>query len=369
MAMIANSDVSVATIRDVLNAAGGSVSNDTTSFFTANAKINPYSKHKPVVLSVNFCQDFDSSRSDYDADWWLGLSQQCGLVAIPLNSVTELPNAYDGNMNGWNYEIPSGGQSKPMRLGDFCGYDTDATPPMYNFKVYDMANSSNADKLAASIYVVPSGSTSISFLDMPIIKNYYFGVYLKKNSSTVYTVNTNTTSISAGINSVNINPYQLSTGTYTAYPFIAEEKQSQSQPSMTNILYALPGVTPLTLRVMSTADQYVVTVTVKTALASRLTLTISITNNTSSSKTFTNNTLRVRTKGTSFDDPLTSDDYDEILGNITVSANSTHTFSHIVMLTGYIELQSGGVVYLSLDSANIVKSDTYTVSDSGGEIT
>lgn len=367
MAMIANSDVSVATIRDVLNAAGGSVSNDATSFFTANAKINWASKHKPVIYAKNFCQDFDSSRADYDATWWLGVSQKCGLEAIPLNSVDSLPSVYDGNMNGWNYPLPSGGSSQPYRLGDFLGYDTDANNPMYNMNVHDLASSSNAEKLAMSIYIVGSGTSGISFLDMPVLKNYYLGLYLKHNTATNYTVNTGTTPITAGLNSININPYGMRTGVYTAYPFIAEEKQTQNQPTMTNIIYAIPGIQPLTLTVMSNADMYTISLQVMSATSLSIRVRITIVNNTSSSKTFTNNRLRIRMKGTSFDAPLTSDDYDAALDNITVEGNSTKNITQTANISGLIELQSGGIVYLSLDSASIIDSESYTIS-SGGDI-
>lgn len=367
MAMIANSDVSVATIRDVLNAAGGSVSNDATSFFTANAKINWASKHKPVIYAKNFCQDLHRGDSDYDETWWLGTSRMCGLTAVELNSVDSLPSVYDGNMNGWSYPLPSGGSSQPYRLGDFLGYDTDANSPMYSMKVHDLASSSNAENLAMSIIIAGSGTSGISFLDMPILKNYYLGLYLKHNTYTNYTVNTETTPISAGLHSININPYGMRAGVYTAYPFIAEEIQTQNQPTMTNIIYAIPGIQPLTLNVMSTTDMYTINLQVMSATSSSIRVRITIVNNTSSSKTFTNNRLRIRMKGTSFDAPLTSDDYDAALDNITVGGNSTKNITQTANISGLIELQRGGIVYLSLDSSSIIKSVSYTIS-SGGDI-
>ena len=62
MAVVPNSKVNLATnIRDVLNGAGGSVTNDVLTFFTESAKINKWAKYKPVPLKANFAQDFDSS--------------------------------------------------------------------------------------------------------------------------------------------------------------------------------------------------------------------------------------------------------------------------------------------------------------------
>ena len=123
LSQIPTSNVRTEDIRDTLNANGGSVSNDATTFFTTAAKINPWSKHKPVpILSKNFVQDFDSSRSDYDADWWKGDDGKCGL------SWSVYTNTNDVKGKNWTYTPPSG--SYPKRLGDFAGYYPGANPPI-----------------------------------------------------------------------------------------------------------------------------------------------------------------------------------------------------------------------------------------------
>ena len=49
MAIVPNTDVNLAgNIRDVLNAAGGSVTNDVITFFQTRANINMWAKYKPV---------------------------------------------------------------------------------------------------------------------------------------------------------------------------------------------------------------------------------------------------------------------------------------------------------------------------------
>ena len=369
MAMIANSDVSVATLRDVLNAAGGSVSNDATSFFTANAKINWASKHKPVIYAKNFCQDLRIGDSDYDETWWLGTSQLCGLLFIPLGSIAELPSAYDGDMNGWTYPLPTGGANAPMRLGDFCHYDTDAKPPMYNFEVHNMVNTTSVDRIAMGINVVGDTSNNISFLDMPLLKNYYLGLYLEHKSTGLGTWNAQSTPLTAGWNTIDINPYQMREGEYWAYPFISEEPQLQSRPILNTVIYTLPGVAPLTMKINSAASAYVVTLNIKSATRLELLVAFSIKNNTTENKTFKTNFIRVRMKGMDFDEPLTSEDYEEELGDLTIGAGLTYTKNITIPLIGYPALQEAGVVYLSLDAADILKSANYTVSDSGGSIT
>lgn len=368
MAVIPNTNINLATnIRDVLNAAGGSVTNDVTTFFTEAAKINPFSKHKPVVLNTNFCQDFDSTKPNYDAEWWLGSSRMCGLEFFPmLNYATDLPSKYDGDMNGWIYNLPQGGESQPLRLGDFIGYDTDATPPINGIVVHDMANNSNAEKIAMSANVKKTNTTSISFLDMPTLKNYYLGAYIKHQTYSNAVVATSESPLTDGQNSVNINPYGLRSGTYNVYPFISEERQTQNQPGITNIIYTIPGVKPLTLKIMSTTDMYTVSVQIINATAFSIEVRITIVNNTASAKTFTNNVLMIRMNGVDFDEPLTVDDYRANLDSITVEGNSTKNVIHTANIRGLSELQTGGVVYVSLDSASIIKNTTYTINGSGG---
>lgn len=362
MAVIPNTNVSMTTIRDTLNSAGGSVGNGLTSFFSSNAKLNPYSKHKPVVLAKNFCQDFDSSKSDYDATWWLGTSRLCGLSVMSLTNAEKLPSAYDGNMNGWAYIIPSGGDNAPMRLGDFCGYDTDATPPMYNFKAFNMINTTNADEIAMSIYVVGNASNSVSFLNMPSISDYYLGVCLEHKTTGGCTCNSQTTRLAEGNNFVTINPYLMRDGEYNVYPFISEEAIRQGGEVTVNTIYTIPGITPLSLRIYSSASAYVVTLDITSATAFGLDISFSVRNNTSSQKTFTNNFIRVRMQGVDFDEPLTFDDYEEALDNFSVNAGATYTQNITIPLMGYPELQQAGVVYLSLDSADIIKDAEYEVN-------
>lgn len=126
MAVIGTSKVSVQSIGSVLNEAGGSVNiNQPLTFFTSDAKINKWAKYKPVPYTKNFCQNFDSSRSDYDANWYKGNDGWCSFEPMAVNSdpITDYRNGA-----GWIYRLPKGGASEPYRLGDFIGYDTEAEP-------------------------------------------------------------------------------------------------------------------------------------------------------------------------------------------------------------------------------------------------
>lgn len=169
MAIIPNTNVNLATnVRDVLNSAGGSVSNALTSFFSASAKINKWAKFKPESYAKDFdLTEDDRMKNDYGFD-----SRSIGYGA----SVSELfTNAIAGTT--WVYVLPSGGSSSPYRLGDFRKYNPTAQPP------YDYHHISN---------VLESTSSSYSY-DMRVLVNSTaelrvedFGSYSNINSSGLY---------------------------------------------------------------------------------------------------------------------------------------------------------------------------------------
>lgn len=133
MATIPNTNVNLANnVRDVLNAAGGSVNNAFISFFQETAKINRWAKYKPVKHT----KLFDLTKDDI-------MQAKAGLV--PNQSLTVLksaitPNGISSAVNKtvsevvaqiapYRYDRPTGGASRPWRLGDFRGYNTETTPP------------------------------------------------------------------------------------------------------------------------------------------------------------------------------------------------------------------------------------------------
>lgn len=121
MAVVGESNINLATeIGEVLNSAGGSVDvNNPVSYFNSES-INKWAKYKPIA----YAQDYFTSKSDYLT------------IAKTLNYGFDLDtiNVTDGILSDyftkvvWNYIAPTGGASEPYRLGDFRGYDSEATP-------------------------------------------------------------------------------------------------------------------------------------------------------------------------------------------------------------------------------------------------
>lgn len=113
MAVIGTTNISLATVRDTLNGAGGSVTNELASFFASAAKLNPYSKNKPV----RYNKDFDITDTEKKSvNYGLEINGASGIVIG----------------GSWNYLLPRGKNTynEPYRLGDFRGYNTSSGAPI-----------------------------------------------------------------------------------------------------------------------------------------------------------------------------------------------------------------------------------------------
>ena len=314
MAVIKNSNIVLSSdIGSVLNAAGGSVNiNQPATFFKTEAKINMWSKRKPIPLPTNFCQDFDSSKPDYMAEWWRGKDYNCGITIPSYNQMDDVLSVMDGDKNGWSYTLPSGGILSPFRLGDFVGYDTNANPPFSDFQFPEIISRTSTSATGSFAYnVISSDGTSLNLSNFDKIKDCYMGVKLYNTSTGFGTWNTMDKTISeAGAPEVTLNINGLSTGdTWVAVPFLSTAKQPQFSPLNVAMYYAVPGVSKVKFKVI--AADVVITIYanynyingVKKSLSvNKIEVTSYLT-----STTLTNNWMKIRFAENDYDDPMESD--------------------------------------------------------------
>lgn len=352
MAIIQETNVNLAThVRDVLNAAGGSVSNDVTTFFKAAAKLNHWSKYKPV----RYPEDFPSMD-----EYWKASDGNCGFTPKSTSVYTEIPSYMDGEMNGWTYNLPrgkSGTINEPMRLGDFRGYDTDAVPMISNFFVPDrMSNQQTSAKFTATAMVASEGGTSVTLADLAL-GNYYAGVLVRDSSGTIKKIIIGS-SLSGGTFTVEVPCYDITAGTYTCYPFISK---NSAVGVSGQLFYTLPNVQAKSITIVT--SNFVIAV-----LAERLTTgvqsisyKITITN-TSTAATWTNNTYKLRFMGKKFEDALvTGEKSGTLKDTVEVAANTS------IQITGFIsdisnELwsESAMVLWVSFNNGAHITSGAIT---------
>ncbi|MEE0968273.1 MAG: hypothetical protein U0M06_02730 [Clostridia bacterium] len=315
MAVIGTSNVTMSAIRDALNAAGGSVNNNLVSFFSANAKINHWAKYKPVRYEGDF-----PSRDEY----WKAYDGNCGFTPLQLTSYTQIPSKMDGVMNGWVYNLPTGGSKYPFRLGDFRGYDTNAYPMVRNLNVPAQAsNQFTSASFRVDATVSPSGGSSITLADLSL-GNYYAGVLVVNSSGTIKKVAIGN-SVSGGSFVVDVPCYDLSAGTYTCYPFLSANKTVGSAGDK---FYTLPNVQAKNITIVTSMFSIAILATRATNGSRAVNYTISITNG-STAVTWTNNTYKLRFFGKEFSDPtLVGEKNDKLTTSpINVAANTTTTIT------------------------------------------
>lgn len=234
MAIIQETNVNLAThVRDVLNAAGGSVSNDLTSFFKSAAKLNMWSRYKPVISKTLFF-----TLSEWKGTGYRGDNDDCGITIPYYTSPSAIRTALADGKAMWSYNIPAGGENAPFRLGDFRGYNTDAVNPIgeladkyylrstntgyeFDIQVEVVAGTQEKDH---NLILSDFKANKISLTDM------YLGVYMVPKSGSGYFFGTSSTKLgSADSITMTLKGSSGTTGAYTAYPFLASTSQADSE--------------------------------------------------------------------------------------------------------------------------------------------
>ena len=237
MAIIQETNVNLAThVRDVLNAAGGSVGNDVTSFFKSAANLDMWSRFKPIVIArIPFLKLWD--KMDSTRYYYQGEDGKCGLSYNVYTDVGTFKSALVGGETRWDYMPPQGGENAPMRLGDFRRYCTTAINPLGTIPTNLIATRlPSGDSVQIDIEVaVPTGTTynlgmsdfyanSIPFTDM------YLGVYLIKKGEAEGRFRTSDTKIGEeGVMSIVFPLYSDEGGDYTAYTFLSSVVQGDEE--------------------------------------------------------------------------------------------------------------------------------------------
>lgn len=175
-------------------------------------------------------------------------------------------NAYfiDGDENhdnGYSYERPSGGSAEPYRLGDFRGYNSRATSPIYGFRATARATSNDGVSGSCGFRVKPSVGEDdrINLEDIGITKDCYFGFALFQKGKPVYfRTESNTVSNGSFLVQIGGNGSSLATGTYVAIPFLSTAKYDNSnRPNfVAGSWYPIPTAVPNDVIIETTQDAY-----------------------------------------------------------------------------------------------------------------
>lgn len=310
-------DLHFSDIRDTLNSDGGLVNNDVASAFKEAANINVWSKHKPVRLAVNFCQDFDSSAPNYNSIWWKSHNGNCGLIPLRLSSYYDIAENMDGDMNGWIYELPTGGSAAPFRLGDFARYYKNAEPPYSKLNAPQVVYK-DGTKFTVSPMFNPVVENSVGIRDIDAVKNCYFGAYVTKKNG----MGIRATSNSINSPMVEFPVSQLTIGEYTVYPFLCTVHYDVEDVERKCSYYTIPNLSAIKIIVKASS----ITISIdalRDDSQRKVTYKITVNKATGGSITYRNNWVYLKYASSDIDDPLTTDEKSVALGDVTISMGST----------------------------------------------
>lgn len=280
-------------IRNTLNRGGGRTDNVHGSKYRKTASINIWSFYKPY--------NFDSIESPTDDEI---KAMNCGLTPFNVSSYMLLPDIMDGEMNGWEYNKPIGGEHSPFRSGDYRGYYADAKPMIQDFYLPDRAsNQFEGNSISASAIVTQQDGKSVSLSDLGVLKDYYPAVYIKQVNGSQYRRYTGLTTLSSGVFNVDIQVDDLQSGEWIVYPFLAENQIPENY-DVDNRYYTIPNVKERKLSIVTSYFVIGVMAERKKDGTRTVEYTIRI-NNSMSAQTWTNNTWRLRFFGNEFSDPMT----------------------------------------------------------------
>lgn len=274
--------INLADIRDAINAAGGHATNDLMSFF-APENIAEGSPRKPISLGVDFAQDFDSTKPNYSPNFWqdggrYGWRFDNAKVTGSQSPFLDVFNKYDGDMNGWQRALPTGGASSPYRLGDFLGYMSDAEPLAGDFKAtlvlgsggsyteypnitqiwLDDVVSSTTKLLRFSIETPEEWSDSVELTEITAFNGYYLGVVIMTSYGSVRMRFTGE-QLTSSRTSVAMNVTDLGVGVFKIVPFISNVPilENESDFNINNglgassvIAYTLPHIAPIQVQIL-----------------------------------------------------------------------------------------------------------------------
>ena len=222
-------------VRNTLNEKGGHTDNRWSSRFADMAKINVWSRYKPVCSKVYFF-----SLEEWKESGYRGEDGQCGIEIPVFGTLTELTNALKNGSALWKYNAPDG-KDYPMRAGDWRLYNEDAVNPIGDLaKAVYLQVQPGGFSFDLNVEVVVDGNNDTYNLTLPELMvngislgDMYLGAYLV-NGNRSY-LRTGTQPIRSGDVTITMDGDSGMAGKYMAYVFLSSVPQTDEQRSGTMI--------------------------------------------------------------------------------------------------------------------------------------
>lgn len=231
-------------IRDTLNANGGNVGDFSGDLFSEKAKINKWSKRKPVRDSSLFqIGDYEMQRANY------------GLEINRYNDIWQVFNAYLNNTSNYIHLLPRGvNYNEWLRVSDFIGYMPDAPNAVEYWQVSPEGISTDYYSRIESSFGFRQYSQGVILSEViPNFNNLYFGIGVVPTKG--YAPNYITSNITLGNYGTNISfpSGDLLQGDYYTFPILTDTRRLSLKDDMTSAeFYTLDAMNVRGLKIYRT---------------------------------------------------------------------------------------------------------------------
>lgn len=357
--VIPSSNVLVADIRDTLNEAGGSVTNDLVTFFQPSAKTNVWAKYKPFRHKIDFgVTDAIRREASYGVGNIPYFTNTSNMASFMYDNSTIPTNGAQSEY--FTHLLPRGGENEPYRLEDFVGYYPGATPPIGQHYTNEMMMTSNGGIIP---YFVLGNETdyTIKLKDLNIgqyvgnavvdTDNWYLGICFVNASKKLYiTQPTYLSQVNEYGASFNINSFGDHAGEYTVFAFLSNTKIPNLTETPLTTGYFIPlTMTKSTLKVNAFSAGIVLTsfqAWKDTSTSNRLVYFSYTLQNTDDTQ-YVSSSVNVKvynTGGTQIGNAN--------LSNVTLAANSIKTITGSVDVGSLANLNKSANAVLTISIAN-----------------
>lgn len=256
------------------------------------ADINMWAKFKPVInpmantaVQYNYQAGRWKNASELRgaAPWWRSSINTAvgGIIPKEVIGLLNLPGAYDGRLNGWQYQKPAGGQNQLYRLSDFAHYNHDAPPPISNFYIQNKIVQDGHFTASAMMSMDDLNSDYLTLADFSsaAFDTLYFGVAFVSNGAVAAKCTADVQGVAQVRedfgNSGNMLPLY---STYDVIPFFTDTyiPLSDTQAHANTHFYTVPNVSAMQTQIVSRNDMIDVEVVAKYRVGSYTLIDIEI---------------------------------------------------------------------------------------------
>ena len=196
-------------------------------------RINPAARHKPTRYNLLHADPSVAYKAN---------DGNCGLVPKQVTDLSTIATLYDGKLNGWIYEKPTGDFWK--RLTDFIGYDDKARFASIFCADEATTNEIKFPVVLAQLSNTAGTSSSLSFADIKTIGDGYLGIYAESDGHESFYFTSDKKISQSGYVEVRIN-WENRAGSWTIYPIFSTTQKTDGGASMSGeTLYTIPMASP-----------------------------------------------------------------------------------------------------------------------------